>query len=77
MLPLVQLFDLESDPAEARNVQAENPEIVARLTKLMEKYVGDGRSTPGALQSNNDPVDIWKAAREAHAPLPEKKRKKK
>ena len=31
----------------------------------------------GSVQPNNGPVDIWKAAREAHAPLTEKKRKKK
>jgi arylsulfatase A-like enzyme len=76
-LPLVQLYDLESDIAEARNVQGQNPEVVARLTALMEKYVKEGRSTPGAAQANTSPVDIWKAANEAHRPLTAKKGKKK
>ena len=37
---------------------AEHPEIVARLTKLLEKYVADGRSTPGAPQQNTGEVKI-------------------
>ncbi len=31
------LYDLEADPGETRNVAAENPEIVARLQKLLEE----------------------------------------
>ncbi len=30
----------------------QNPEIVERLTNIMNKYVSDGRSTPGAKQTN-------------------------
>ncbi len=56
--PAVQLYDLSADIGEKRNVQAEHPEIVARLTKLLEKYVADGRSTPGAPQQNTGAVDI-------------------
>ena len=46
-LPPVQLYNLADDPAERRNIQDQHPEIVARLTALLEKYVADGRSTPG------------------------------
>jgi arylsulfatase A len=35
---------------------------VARLTKLLEKYVADGRSTPGAKQQNDVQVKIHKKA---------------
>jgi hypothetical protein len=38
---------LHDDPAEQHNLQAEHPEVVARLTRLLERYVADGRSTPG------------------------------
>jgi arylsulfatase A len=76
-LPLVQLYDLEADIAEERNVQHEHPEVVARLTKLMEKYAQEGRSTPGAAQPNTGEVDVWKAGKQAHAPLAAKGRKKK
>lgn len=75
-LPLVQLYDLESDFAEERNVQAKHPEVVARLTGLMEKYANEGRSTPGPAQANNGAVDIWKAGQSAHQPLTEKREKK-
>jgi arylsulfatase A-like enzyme len=57
-LPPVQLYDLGDDIGEKRNVQADHPEIVERLTKLLEKYVADGRSTPGAPQQNTTPVNI-------------------
>lgn len=35
------LFDLEADPAETRNVLAENPEVVARLRALAERARDD------------------------------------
>jgi arylsulfatase A-like enzyme len=56
--PPVQLYDLSDDIGEQRNVQADHPEIVARLTALLEKYVADGRSTPGAAQQNTTPVNL-------------------
>lgn len=59
-LPSVQLYDLNKDRAEATNVQAQHPEVVLRLTKLLEKYVADGRSTPGKPQSNTGEVNIWR-----------------
>ena len=60
--PPVQLYDLSDDIGERRNVQADHPEIVARLTALLEKYVADGRSTPGAPQQNTTPVNIHLSA---------------
>ena len=50
-LPSIQLYDLSADLAERKNLQAEHPEVVARLTKLLQKYVADGRSTPGQLSA--------------------------
>ena len=49
----VQLFDMEADPAETKNLSGKHPEVVAELTRLAEKYIADGRSTPGAKQQNN------------------------
>jgi arylsulfatase A-like enzyme len=57
-LPPVQLYDLSTDIGETNNVQAANPEMVARLTRLIEKYADDGRSTPGIRQANTTPVNI-------------------
>lgn len=59
-LPPVQLYDMSQDVGEQQNLQAQHPEVVERLTKLLEKFVADGRSTPGPKQANAVPVDIWK-----------------
>lgn len=45
-LPEIQLYDLASDIGERRNMYQEHPEIVHRLTALLQKYVAEGRSTP-------------------------------
>jgi arylsulfatase A-like enzyme len=67
-LPAVQLYDLSQDIGETRNVHAAHPEVVARLTGLLEKYVADGRSTRGAAQSNTTPVRIRRAATRSRTP---------
>jgi arylsulfatase A-like enzyme len=59
-LPKVQLYDMTQDISERTNLQATQPDVVARLTKLLEKYVADGRSTPGVPQKNDVVVDLWK-----------------
>ncbi len=61
-LPPLQLYNLETDVGETTNVQAQHPEIVQRLTALLEKYVATGRSTPGPQQPNTTPVEIRKAS---------------
>jgi len=72
-LPRVQLYDMKADVGEQRNGQAEHPEVVKRLTALLEKYVAEGRSTAGALQKSEVPVDIWKHGADA---VPAKKPRK-
>lgn len=59
-LPLVQLYDIQADPGEQQNVQAEHPEKVREMVALLKQLVADGRSTPGPKQKNDVPVDIWK-----------------
>jgi arylsulfatase A-like enzyme len=44
--PKGQLYDLEVDPVEENNVYGEHPEIVQKLTELLERYKRTGRSTP-------------------------------
>lgn len=68
-LPLVQLFDLSQDIGERRNLEAEQPGKVEELTALLERFVAEGRSTPGPRQANAVHVDIWKAGKQAHQPL--------
>ena len=50
---LVQLFDMQADPAETKNLSAQHPDKVKELTQLAEKTINDGRSTPGAKQKND------------------------
>jgi arylsulfatase A-like enzyme len=39
-----QLYNLDDDPQEQKNLWLEKPEVVQRLTKILEKYKADGRS---------------------------------
>ncbi len=59
-LPTEQLYDLSADRAEKRNLSQDQPERVKELTTLLEKYVAEGRSTPGAPQKNAVAVKIRK-----------------
>lgn len=58
--PPTQLYDLTADIAEQHNLVSQEPEVAARLTKLLEGYVTNGRSTPGTPQANAVPVEIHK-----------------
>ena len=66
-LPKVQLYDLTDALDEQKNLQAEHPEIVARLTRLLENYIADGRSTPGRPQTNDVKVSWLKSAKQKSA----------
>ncbi|MCA8987038.1 MAG: arylsulfatase [Planctomycetaceae bacterium] len=56
--PPVQLFNMNDDLAETTNLEAKHPEIVSRLTSLLESYVENGRSNPGPKQENTSPVNL-------------------
>ena len=58
-LPPIQLFNLKNDPVEENNVMDKNPEKVKELTVLMEKYIEEGRSTPGLAQKNDSETKIF------------------
>ena len=55
-----QLYDMTKDVRERTNEYKAHPDIVSRLTKLLEKYIADGRSTPGAPQKNDAAINLWK-----------------
>jgi len=58
--PMTQLYDLSKDIREQYNVHDLYPDVVYRLTKLLEVYVERGRSTPGLSQKNDGNPDIWR-----------------
>lgn len=61
-LPPVQLYDMTADAGEHRNLAGEHSDEVERLTRLMRRYVDEGRSTPGSAQANTGTINLWKSA---------------
>ncbi len=53
--PFVQLFDLDTDVRETKNLAGDRPEVAARLAALLDKAVADGRTTPGRALENDVP----------------------
>jgi arylsulfatase A-like enzyme len=69
-LPALQLYDMKTDVGETRNVAEQHPEVVEKLKGLLQKFVADGRSTPGATQPNTGEV---KTSDPGRSPSPEKR----
>ncbi|MCX7014948.1 MAG: arylsulfatase [Candidatus Sumerlaeota bacterium] len=55
-----ELYNLKDDISETKDLLAEQPEVVERLTELMQKYIDNGRSAPGAPQKNGVKVELGK-----------------
>lgn len=56
-LPPVQLYNLETDPAEQANVQDRHPDVVAELVGLLAQAIKNGRTTPGPrLENDGEPI---------------------
>ncbi len=51
--PFVQLFDLDADPGENKNLAEKRPHLVADLFALLDRQIMDGRSTVGPKLSND------------------------
>jgi hypothetical protein len=60
--PEFQLYDLDADIGERRNIIGERPEIYAAYRKLLAERVRKGRSTPGEPQLN-DGERVWETVR--------------
>jgi arylsulfatase A len=48
-----ELYNLAEDLAEAKDLAAEHPDRVKAMNTLLEKFITEGRSTPGSPQKNN------------------------
>lgn len=55
-LPRLQLYNLVQDPGETNNLASHRPEIVSRLTAILDEQIAMGRSTFGPRQTNTVPV---------------------
>ena len=56
-----ELFNVREDVSQRHNLYADQPEIASRLSRLLKKYIDDGRSTPGAPQANDVEVQPYVA----------------
>ena len=57
-LPPLQLYNLETDRGEQKNLFADHPDEVTRLLELIEKEVSQGRCTEGKKLSNDRDVEF-------------------
>lgn len=53
-----QLYNLKADLGKTKDVATAQPDVVARLTGLMERYIAAGRSTPGRPQNNAARISV-------------------
>lgn len=53
-----ELYNLKDDLSETTDVASRHPDIVEGLTKLMQRYIDIGRSTPGSPQKNDVQVSL-------------------
>ena len=67
-LPAIQLYDLEADPKEAKNVAQDHPEVVLELSSILRRYIEEGRSTKGPRQKNHNGTIPWKNVPWENAP---------
>ena len=51
--PFVQLFDLDADVRETTNLAAKRPEIVEKISAILDEQIANGRSTPGEKLKND------------------------
>ena len=53
-----ELYNLADDLSETRNVITNQADVSGRLAKLMQSYITNGRSTPGAPQRNKHDIKL-------------------
>ena len=60
-LPDVQLYNMELDEGETKNLQAEFPEVVDQMKKELKGLIAQGRSNEGPIDKNDvEHIDMWK-----------------
>ncbi len=57
-----ELFNVREDLSQRHNRYADQPEIASKLSSLLKKYIEEGRSTPGAPQTNDVEVQPNRAS---------------
>ena len=65
--PEAQLYDMDADPSEKKNLYLEKPDIARRLLIQLKADVANGRSVQGPKSRNDIPpehINLWKSGRE-------------
>jgi hypothetical protein len=57
-----ELYNLQNDLSETKDIAEPNPDVVKRLTTLMNRYISEGRSTLGAPQKNDVEMSVDKSS---------------
>jgi arylsulfatase A-like enzyme len=60
-----ELYNLKEDLSESQDMANEHPQVVEALAQLMQKYIANGRSTPGDIQKNAVEIRLGKAAKKS------------
>jgi len=53
-----ELYNVQTDLSETKDVLYANADVAAKLTTLMQSYIDRGRSTPGAAQKNDSDFSL-------------------
>ena len=53
-----ELYNLQTDLSETKDVLSTQSEVAAKMTKLAKRYMANGRSTAGAVQKNDYNLSI-------------------
>ena len=65
-----ELYDLQSDIGETRDVVAQHPAVAERLETLIRKHLEQGRSTPGKPQPNGVALNLDRIGTTSFSPPP-------
>jgi len=57
-----ELYNLQNDLSETKDIAEASPDVVKRLTTLMNRYISEGRSTLGAPQKNDVEMSVDKSS---------------
>jgi len=71
-----ELFNLQEDIGETRDLSASRSEVSAKLTTLMQRYIERGRSTSGPVQKNEFALELWEKGKEEKEGRRGKKKKR-
>jgi arylsulfatase A len=71
-----ELYNMRSDLGETQNVLESNSKVGEQLSELLQRYIANGRSTPGAQQANEAVFSLPDAGESENKPKLKKAKQK-